>query len=479
MRNRLMATIAGAVLALSNFAATGCGTPEEQNPPGDTDAGTSTDTDAGTETDGGVTEDPDPVLTLTRLNANGSVDTAFGSNGTATVDLGKSETLWAADLDADGKVVLFGNKTEEGRTDGDRYVVRVGTDGKLDETFATKGVHTFNMSADGKDLSDQARAGFVQPDGKILAAGYVSAPTGVGTQAANKIVLLRLNSDGTPDDTFGTNGVAESNPFATTDGTTPWGMAEAYAAGLQSTGGYVTPGYGREQSSGKVDLVSFRFSATGTLDNTWNTTGKQILDIAGDDDRGRNLVVLPDDRVLMVGSGKPTATNLDGMAVMLTKDGELDASFGNNGRKLYEFGRPDEAFFAAAAGTDYAAAAGYRRGAAAGVEEDDDATLLILPLAGGTEFAREVPFSESENDRIWGLTFDANGKILATGFVANGEDNQTVVARFNTDGTRDTTFGTGGVVTLNLSTGGAMETGRAVVVQADGKILVAGLAEKK
>jgi len=51
------------------------------------------------------------------------------------------------------------------------------------------------------------------------------------------------------------------------------------------------------------------------------------------------------------------------------------------------------------------------------------------------------------------------------------------VARFNADGSRDTTFGTGGLVTVNLATGGTEEAARAVKVLADGSILVAGVVE--
>jgi hypothetical protein len=51
------------------------------------------------------------------------------------------------------------------------------------------------------------------------------------------------------------------------------------------------------------------------------------------------------------------------------------------------------------------------------------------------------------------------------------------VARFNTDGTRDTTFGTGGVVLVNVAVGKLDEVARAVVIQSDGKVVLAGAAE--
>ncbi|HEY0715548.1 MAG TPA: hypothetical protein VGF45_22895 [Polyangia bacterium] len=433
--------------------------------------------------DGGSdTSAPPPAdndMAVVRFNANGTIDTTFGTNGIARVDLGVGagttrDSLYSVTRDATNRIVLFGSKKADGRSDSDRVVVRLTPAGANDTTFGTMGSNVLNIN----NLGDNARTGIVQADGKIVSSGYTNQPTGAGTQTANKIVLLRLLDNGMPDTTFGMDGVVNALPFAPNPTTGLFGMVEAYAVGRQSTGAYVTTGYGRVAAMGTVDMVSFRFGPNGAVDNTWGTSGAAVLDLVGENDRGRNLVVLPDDRVFITGSGSPAANSIDAMAMFLTPMGARDTTFNTTGYKLYDFERADEAFFGAAVAPtgNWVAAAGYRTGG----NQDDDATLLLLPLAGaagGVEFAKAVPLSETENDRFWDVAFDASGKVLAAGFVRAGGDNWMAVARFNTDGTLDATFGTAGVAKVNVSVAGTDETARGLVVQSDGKIVIAGNVE--
>jgi uncharacterized delta-60 repeat protein len=210
----------------------------------------------------------------------------------------------------------------------------------------------------------------VEPDGKIVSSGY----TNVGGR--NHVVLLRLNADGTPDTTFSSDGAVRFSPF-------PLGMAEAYGVVRQSTGKYVTTGYGRAEESGPVDLVSFRLTPTGGIDSSWGVNGGFVLDYAGDNDRGRDLAILPDDRVLMVGSVTPATGNVDAMVALLKPDGALDTSFDPKGYRVYSFDRPEDAFFGAAVSPDGArvAAVGYRSDGSG--PENDDALLFVLPVPAG------------------------------------------------------------------------------------------------
>lgn len=473
----LRATLTSAlVLTLTVACLSGCG--DETDDTGNTpDAGTQQPTDAGT--DAGTTAPTDTDLAVVRFNTNGTVDTSFGTSGIARVNLGTGSTsvrdsLWGMSRDGSDRLVLFGGKKGDGeRSDNDRVVVRLTANGAKDETFGDKGVHTLNIGG----LGDNSRHGFVQADGKIVTSGYIAQPTGVGAQVSNTIVLARLNDDGKLDTTFGSKGVVNSTPFRPADAVnTEWGFAEAYAVAAQN-GGYVTTGYGRAATSGTMDVLACRYTASGQLDTTWGTNGYALLDLVGEHDRGRDLVVLPDNRVFMVGSGTPTKDSIDAMAVMLKADGTRDTGFTADGYKLYDFGRADEAFFdvALSAAGDRVAAAGYR----AGGGQNDDATLLILPVGSGTtgEFAQAIPLSTTGNDRFWAVTFDASGKVYAAGFITENGDNRMALARFNADGTRDASFGTDGIVTVNVAVAGTLETARSVVVQSDGKVVVAGVAE--
>ncbi len=471
--------LGAAVLALALSLAGGCGGEDPPITP-QPDAGNNPPADGGT--DGGTMPSADTEFAAVRFNPNGTLDPTFGTGGVSRVDLGAGtatarETLWGLSRDATDRLVIFGvSKGEGDRVDMDRVVVRLTANGALDTTFATKGVHALNIA----NLADQSRAGIIQADGKIVSSGYTSQPTGVGTQSANRVVLLRLDENGAPDNTFGVKGVVNSAPLQPANpSTTEWGMVEAYAVGRQSTGKYVTTGYGRTAPSGTVDLVSFRYSATGELDTTWGTNGSFILNLVGDNDRGRSMVVLPDDRVFMVGSGVPTTQNIDAMTVMLTPEGRLDTSFHPEGYKLHTFGRADEAFFGAAVSPagDRVAAAGY----IAGGTDDDDALLYLRPIGSGTgnEFVQPVPISETAHDRFWTVAIDSAGKIYGAGVLTENGDSRMIVARFNPDGTRDTSFGTNGVATHNVVAAGTDEAARGIVIQSDGKVVIAGVVEKR
>ena len=434
--------------------------------------------DSAPTTDAAVTPaTADLDVVLVRLNADGTRDNTFGTNGIARIDFGPGgassrDALWGVKLDAMGRVVLFGSrKAADPRVDNDRVVARLTTAGALDTTFGMNGFHTLNIA----NLGDNARHGIVQPDGKIVSSGYTAQPTGVGTQDANRIVLARLLDTGMPDTTFGVGGVVNAAPFVPAmPDVTPWGMAEAYGVALQSTGGYVTTGYGRSAAMGTVDMVSFRFGADGKRDATWGGTGSVVFDLTGADDRGRNILALGNDGIVIVGSAKPTATSMDSLVIKLLPTGMRDAAYGTDGAKLYDFGRAtDEPFYGVALSADknWVAATGYTAETGGATPVDTDATLLLLPVGagGGTEVIKTVPASETESDGFYGAAFDAAGKAYGAGYVRDGADSLMLVSRFNMDGTPDTTFA-GGVVKVNVVVAGAAEIARDVVIQADGKV---------
>jgi len=445
---------------------------------GTPDAGASPDAMGGA---GGTTATPPVNMNVfaIRLNTNGQLDITFGTNGVAELDLGPASDSagdFAREIDRDtqNRLVIFARTKGDGsRIDADRIVARLTANGTLDTTFGTMGTHRLNIA----NLSDNALGGFVHADGKIVASGYTSQPTGVGTQSANAIVVLRLGVDGAVDNAFGYQGISNFNPFMTMNTTTPWGMAEAYGIAPQGEK-YVTTGYGRSAASGAVDMVSFRLNADGSQDSTWGNQGKVVLDVATLNDRGRNIRALPGSKTLITGSAEPTAGQVQPMIVMLGANGQADTTFASAGYKLYPFGRNNEAFYGAAVAPSgkWAAATGY----SAATDMDDDAVLAFVPLDGvGTEKSMAVPVSETMHDRFWGAAFDANDKLYAVGYVAvSATDTAMLIARYNVDGTRDATFGNAGVVIQNLAVGAGLgEEARAIVLQSDGKIVVVGHGE--
>jgi uncharacterized delta-60 repeat protein len=444
----------------------------------------------------------DTEVVVARFNADGTADTTFGTNGVFRHDIAPNngntrEMLWGmAKGPTDDALALFvATKGAGTRTDTDRAIMRLTANGALDTTFAPAGAGGAGGSAgtgiyflNVGNLGETARHGIVQADGKILSAGYSSWPTGVGAQTANRVQLVRLNADGTPDATFGAGGIVVSAPFMSTSPTTPWGMAEAYGVALQAgTGSYITTGYGRLAPSGQVNVVCFRYTAAGLLDTTFGMNGIFEYDHVGADDRGRNIAALPGDRLLVVGSLVPAGTNVDAMAMILTPNGARDTTFGTMGVKSWELGagRNDEAFYglAVAPSGTLAGASGYSRNGTDTTMNDDSAVLLLPLGTAGTEVAKAVPLSATEHDRLWGVAFDSMDRMYATGFItqAAGNNNKMVLVRLTAAGAIDTTFAaaTAGIASLDAApNGGTLEEARAVVVQSTGKIVIAGVAER-
>ena len=113
----------------------------------------------------------------------------------------------------------------------------------------------------------------------------------------------------------------------------------------------------------------------------------------------------------------------------------------------------------------------------------DQSTPPVAPQAGAGgqppyDMVQTVSVSASEHDRFLGAAFDRTNRLYAAGFVAAGADQQMAVTRFNADGTLDAGYGTAGTATVNVAEGGkAVELARGVVVQGDGKVVIAGPVE--
>jgi uncharacterized delta-60 repeat protein len=177
---------------------------------------------------------------VARYNTNGSLDKSFGQNGIAVLDFGNSfEVINALAVQADGKIVAVG-KSNFSHNEFDFAAARFNADGSLDGSFGNNGKFILNRNS-----ADIASAVIIQPDGKILIGGRVGAFCGV----------LRLNVNGTADANFGTNGLTIQN-------STSIGKDLA----LQNDGKIISVGEGM-----------VRFNANGSLDTTFGNQGRALL----------------------------------------------------------------------------------------------------------------------------------------------------------------------------------------------------------
>ena len=316
----------------------------------------------------------DTDIALVRFDASGRPDPGFGSGGVVRLDLStgvaegtafRGDTAWGLVKLTGDRLLVVGNQVGvgSGRTDLDFAVVRLDRDGTKDTGFGAGGTALVGV---GPNISESPKTAVELPDGKVVVAGYAT----VGGVVAP--VLFRLTSAGALDPAFGDGGIAVRPVLGN--------VAEAYSVALAGNR-LVTTGYGKDTAEAKVDLIANGFTLDGALDRSFGTNGVTRVDVAGDDDRGRNLVALPDGRTILVGSGKPGGSDIDAMVVRLTPTGGLDAGYGQAGRKLYDVGGPNDAFFGVAVSPDGSrvAAVGYLGRDTGGDEKDDGAVLWLQP----------------------------------------------------------------------------------------------------
>lgn len=262
-------------------------------------------------TSGGTSAD----FTVVRLESNGTLDANFGNGGYAIVEISTAyDVIQDIALQPDGKILGVGQTTEG--PDVDIAVIRLNPDGSLDNTFSFDGMLITSVNED-----DWGQAIQVMSDGKIVVAG--STEHGIGE---TNTLLVRYNSDGTLDNTFGVNGKVETDISVSVD--------EFYSLVINGAGKMIASGASWNGSS--TDVLVVRFNSDGTLDNTFSFDGVVETDFAGGTDRGRDLVIQPDSRILVVGSLFDGGDKL--ALVRYHWDGTLDNTFGTNGKVSTQLG---------------------------------------------------------------------------------------------------------------------------------------------
>jgi uncharacterized delta-60 repeat protein len=319
----------------------------------------------------------DTDIAVLRFDATGKPDPGFGKGGTAIIDFGAGKPIdaetyvtdnsWGMAALSNGRIVVFGSTPSPDREDADWAMAGLTSAGVLDKAFGTNGI----TRVDNNNGNDSPRNMAVQPDGKLVFTGYSRDAADVVSPA-----IIRTTPDGKPDAGFGQNGVATATVL-------PGGVAESYSVALQGDK-FVMAGYGHgADPNEKVDLISYRFNADGSWDKTYGTDGLTRIDIAKDADRARNLTILPDGRILVVGSGSPSAGLVDAMVALLDKDGKPVTTFGTDGRVLSDLGGPGDAWFGVSVAPDGKSVmlAGYKGADPKATDgSKDDAVLARIKL---------------------------------------------------------------------------------------------------
>jgi uncharacterized delta-60 repeat protein len=253
----------------------------------------------------------DLSIALARYNADGSLDAGFGVGGKMVV-AGFTGVAYGVAVQPDGKILVAGSHFA---------LVRFDADGGLDAAFGNGGKLVIERFG--------ATALTLQPDGRIVVAGIINRESGTSDDFA----VVRVNGDGSPDQTFGSSGIATTDFFGSGD--------VAWAVTLQSDGKIVLGGGASDPLSVGPNLAVARYNSDGSPDGTFSGDGRTTTDLPGFDELAFGVAVQSDGKILAAGLAF-SATLYDFAVVRYTSDGAEDPSFGASGRVTTDFfGRND------------------------------------------------------------------------------------------------------------------------------------------
>ena len=238
---------------------------------------------------------------VARFNSNGSFDPTFGSTlGFTTTDIGKlANEAHGLKVLADDSVLVSGfapiivssvNGGPVTQSTPQGAVVRYLSNGSIDPAFGVVALPGDNV---GRGMA-------VQSDGKIVLAGSIDVATFPATD--KRFALMRLNANGTVDETFGTRGRVQTS--ITTRGDAALGVA------LQADGKIVAAGVGSEQLNSNFAVA--RYDRDGNLDTSFNQDGKLTIDFFGFTDVAENIVIQSNGKIVV---GGLALHNFDGYGV--------------------------------------------------------------------------------------------------------------------------------------------------------------------
>lgn len=325
--------------------------------------------------------------------------------------------------------------------------VLAGDPGDLDTTLGGVGFVTTAIGG-GDDGGSPGVA--IQSDGKIVVAGTSF------NGSDNDFALIRYNADGSLDPTFGGDGKV----------VTPIGTGDEHCQGVvvQPDGKIVAAGSTTGVSGWEPVLV--RYNTNGSLDTSFGFGGIQITVISGND-QGVGIALQPDNKIVVTGLAGDSPNPRNVFVMRYNSDGFLDNSFDGDGIVTTDFGGDDSGI---------------------GIDLLSDGRIVVV---GGRDIGgdNDIVVALYNGDGSLDPTFDGDGmltldispidygnavavqpddKILVSGQA----DDDVALVRYNTDGSRDSTFDSDGIVLTDF--GGDTEYGASVHFIHDGKILVGG-----
>jgi uncharacterized delta-60 repeat protein len=297
---------------------------------------------------------------VVRYHADGRLDDHFGKAGVIRVDLGGDDYAVGVAQQPDGRIVVAGH-TGPPRS-RDFVILRYDGDGRPDRRFGRDGVVRTDLGPP-RTSDDSAACLALQPDGKIVVAGFSDRP---GTY---DFAVVRYNADGslddgsprdsTPGDRFGPDGMAFAD-FG--------GRDEIWSVALQPDGKIVVAGFSWREIDHTIGFDTLgikvaRLDGDGSLDPSFGEGGKVATNLPGNG-RAFDLALQPDGKIVVAASQyrsrrtierrvpladggemvvRPPDRPLPGYDLAVVRyngDGSPDERFGDRGVVLTDLGSP-------------------------------------------------------------------------------------------------------------------------------------------
>ncbi len=250
-------------------------------------------------------------LIAIRYTKDGAADLSFGNTGAGwlVTDINNgNDRAHSVALQSDGKIIVVGEAVVSGKNVG--VIVRYYTTGTPDPSFGTGGIVISDLFTGVSGINAVA----IQPDGKIVVAGFAS------NGANNDFFIARYLSSGSIDGSFGAGGRTVLDFAAGTDAATD--------LKLMADGRMLLAGYAR---SGATDAFALaRLTASGLPDVSFNGTGLLRTSVTG---QGRSVVISPTGLIYFTGlSGNQFTT------ASYNANGTVNTAFGGTGLVQTSFG---------------------------------------------------------------------------------------------------------------------------------------------
>jgi len=393
------------------------------------------------------------TFTLIRYNANGTLDRSFGVGGMIQTLIGNFNSfLTSLAVQPNGKIVAAGYIATSSNigASSNFAAVRYNPNGSLDTTFSGDGMFSIPITGG----SDRATSVAVQPDNKIVLGGFTTNASGTD------FALVRLNADGS----FDTNFDGDGKVF------TPIGNSSdaINSVAIQPDGKIVAAGVASNGTT--TDTALARYNFDGSLDQSLDNDGKVITAVSTDSDVARSIALQPDGKIVIVGHNN-IGSAADFLTLRYNSDGSLDSGFDGDGiSRTALSAQQDEAHAAAIQADGKILAVGF----------SSNQTFDLALVRYNTDGSPDANFGTNgaaiqdlavNSDLASTVAIQPDGKIVAAGYSYNGSFNDFTVARYNADGSFDSSFGNNGVAIASF---GGRTLPRDSIIQPDGKIVIGG-----